>query len=211
MSALNRRSILAGAAAVPIAALAGDAISAPASTDSRLLELERQAAAAENAAKEAGSIFCEAEKAMFAWKRRNPEPAMPKIKDAPQDAVDDWLRAFLAADDPEDFRAKNPSPNAPGIELLSRHNKNFSSWSERRRVALLNCRYEERKAFYEGLINHADAIRDEAASISAASIDGLRCKARMLSEADLIAVGESGLLAGSIIDELRGATDLTQV
>jgi hypothetical protein len=38
---------------------------------------------------------------------------MPKIKGAPQDAADDWLRVFLAADDPEGFRAKNPSPMRP--------------------------------------------------------------------------------------------------
>ena len=74
MSDLNRRSILAGAAAAPIATLAGDAIAARTSTDSRLLELERKAAAAETAAKEAGSVFGEAEKAMFAWRRRKPKP-----------------------------------------------------------------------------------------------------------------------------------------
>jgi hypothetical protein len=33
----------------------------------------------------------------------------------------------------------------------------------------------------------------------------------MLSEADLIAIGDSGLLAGSIVDELRAATGLSQV
>ena len=170
MSTLNRRSILAGAAAAPIAALAGDALAARTSTDSRLLELERQAAAAETAAKEAGSIFCEADKAMFAWKRRNPKP----------------------------------TAHAAAIDAIAQ-------WDRREAIARTNCRYDEREAFYEGLIDQADAFRDEAASISATTIDGLQCKARMLSEADLIAIGDSGLLAGSIIDELRAATGLAQV
>ena len=190
MSALNRRSILAGAAAAPIAALAGDAIAAPTSTDSRLLELERQAAAAENAAKEAGSIFCEAEKAMFAWRRRNPKPTAYAIAPAGAKGTSDW-REF--------DRWRQAAIDA------------VAQWERREAIARTNCHYDELEAFYEGLIDQADAFRDEAASISATTIDGLQCKARMLSEADLITIGDSGLLAGSIIDELRAATCPAQV
>jgi hypothetical protein len=46
-----------------------------------------------------------------------------------------------------------------------------------------------------------DALREEAAGIVPNTIDHLRCKARMLSEADLGCV--SGALAESIIDKLR--------
>jgi hypothetical protein len=205
MSALNRRSILAGAAAAPIAALAGNAIAAPTSTDSRLLELECQAAAAETAAKEAGSIFCRAEKAMFAWERRNPKPKVRNFNigkvcwDGPGILVsgsEAYARYWKLVDE----------ANADSTAALNEHSEAVKRWEERRSTARANCRYDELEVFYEGLIDRADAFRDEAASISATTIDGLQCKARMLSEADLIAVGGSGLLAGSIIDELRAMT-----
>jgi hypothetical protein len=186
MSAINRRSVLAGAAAAPIAALAGDAIAAT-STDTRLLELECQAAAAETAAKEAGSVFGKAEKAMFVWRRRNPKPTAYAIGPAGAKGTSDWR---------ELDRWRKAAKDAT------------AQWDRREAIARTNCHYDELEAFYEGLIDQADAFRDEAASISATTIDGLRCKARMLSEADLIAIGESGLLADSIIDELRGATNL---
>jgi len=102
------------------------------------------------------------------------------------------------------WRRRNPkptvfSPYAARIDAIAQ-------WDRREAIARTNRHYDELEAFYEGLIDQADAFRYEAASISATTIDGLQCKARMLSEADLIAVGASGLLAGSIIDELRAAT-----
>ncbi|MGC1358372.1 MAG: hypothetical protein WA851_21735 [Xanthobacteraceae bacterium] len=90
-----------------------------------------------------------------------------------------------------------PSDTKASVE----YERELSHWNERRCAASVNCRYEERKHEFERLIDQADALREEAAGIVPHTIDGLRCKARMLSEADLGYV--SGALAESIIDELR--------
>ena len=52
----------------------------------------------------------------------------------------------------------------------------------------------------ERRIDEADALRAEAASIPAVTIEGLRCKARMLSDAELGCLPDG--LADSIIADL---------
>ena len=85
-------------------------------------------------------------------------------------------------------------------KVSAEYERELSRWNERRSAASANCRYEEHKHEFERLIDEADALREEAAGIAPNTIDGLRCKARMLSEAD---IAYSGSLVESIIDELR--------
>ena len=72
---LSRRTLVTAAAAMaPAIALPGAATAQPSSGDARLFQLERDVAAAEAKAIEAGHIASEAEDVMFAWRQRNPEP-----------------------------------------------------------------------------------------------------------------------------------------
>ncbi len=181
------------------------------STETRLLELERQATAAEAAAIEAGRQHTEAEKAMFAWERRNPKPTRREVS-----TLKETLQ-FLQNSIDEEGQIPTPAAAAKRSHARSlikekladatrEHSEALEPWEARRSIARANCQYEEREALYQRLIDEADAIRDKAAAIPATTIKGLQCKARMLSEAELLAVGDSGLLSSSIIDGLRAST-----
>jgi hypothetical protein len=203
---LNRRAILAGAAAVPALAVPASAGSPPLA-DSRLLELERQVAIAEAAAIEAGNLHTEAEEAMIAWERSNPEPVMRSTEPPELDAElmralapygGDWLvravRAILHGFD------KNGAAEA----ALAEHSAAIKLWEERRRIARTNCHYDDLEADYHRLLERADAIRAEAAEIVARTIEDLRCKVRMMSQCDLL--GLDNPLVESIVDDLGAAS-----
>jgi hypothetical protein len=208
MRELSRRSLVASAATLPalvVPASATAIVSTSRHPDSRLLELERRIVALDAASTEAGVPWDEAEHAMFAWERSNPEPnekkaERPKLRPDP-----DLERALAKYGDRITRTVRDILPilmePTADTRVSAEYERELSSWNERRCAASVNCRYEERKDEFERLIAEADALREEAAGIVPNTIDGLRCKARMLSEADLGCV--SGALAESIIDELR--------
>jgi hypothetical protein len=179
---LNRRAILAGVAAVPALAVPAAAGSPPLA-DSRLLELERRVNAAEAAAVEAGHIFTQAEEAMLAWRQHDPRPTAYAIApDGATASISDWR---------ELEKWKEAAQDALG------------RWARREEVARANCRYDELEAEYQRLLERADDLRAEAAQIVASSIEDLRCKVRMMSEADCLSF--DGPLIESIVDDLRAS------
>jgi hypothetical protein len=174
--------------------------------DSRLLELERQIAALDAATAKAGIPWDEAEDAMFAWKRRNPEPKEKKTERPNLGPDPDLERALAKYGDRANKTVRDllpvlMEPSADSILAAAEYEMELSRWNERLSAASVTCHYEERKGEFERLIEEADALREEAAGIVPHTLDGLRCKARMLSEADLGCVG--GALAESVIDQLR--------
>jgi hypothetical protein len=143
---------------------------------------------------------------MFAWKRRNPEPKEKKTERPNLGTDPDLERALAKYGDRANKTVRDllpvlMEPSADSILAAAEYEMELSRWNERLSAASVNCRCEERKGEFERLIEEADALRDEAAAIKPHTIDGLRCKARMLSEADLGCVG--GALAESVIDQLR--------
>jgi hypothetical protein len=142
---------------------------------------------------------------MFAWERCNPEPKVKKTEPQKLGPDPDLERALAKYGDQisRTIRDILPILMEPSADTKAgaEYVRELSSWNERRCAASVSCRYEERKDEFDRLIAQADALREEAAGIVPSTIDGLRCKARMLSEADLACV--NGALAESIIDELR--------
>jgi hypothetical protein len=200
---LNRRAVLAGAATVPALAVPAAAGSPPLA-DSRLLELERQVNLAEAAAVEVGHLHTEAEEAMFVWEQNNPEPVLRSTEPPELDLA--LMRALAPYGDDRLVRAVRAilhglDENGAAEAVFAEHSAAIEFWERRQEVARVNCRYDELEARYEGLLEQADALRAEAAEIVACSIEDLRCKARMMCEADLLSLGSP--LAESIVDDLR--------
>ena len=208
MRKLSRRSLVASAVTLPALVIPAATAVASASghPDSRLLELERRIVALDAATTEAGVPWDEAEHAMIAWKQSNPEPKKKKTEPL-RLGLDPELESALAKYGDRISRTVRDilpilmEPSADTKLASAEYERELSRWNERRCAASVNCRYDERKHEFERLIGQADALREEAAGIVPNTIEGLRCKARMLSEADLGCV--SGALAESIIGELR--------
>jgi hypothetical protein len=209
MRKLSRRSLVASAATLPAlvvpAASATAIASASGHPDSRLLELERRILALDAASTEAGVPWDEAEHAMFEWERCNPEPKETETEPPKLGPDPDLERALDKYGDQISRKVRDilsilMEPSAD-TKVSAEYERELSRWNERRCAASVDCRYDERKHEFERLIDQADALREEAAGIVPNTIDGLRCKARMLSDADLGCV--NGALAESIIDELR--------
>jgi hypothetical protein len=208
MRKLSRRSLVASAAtlsALVVPASATAIASATGHPDSRLLELERRIVAVDAASIEAGVQWDESEHAMFAWERCNPDPKEKKTERPKLEPDPDLERALDKYGDQISRTVRDILPilmePSADTKVSAEYERELSSWNERRCAASVNCRYEERKDEFDRLIDQADALREEASGIVPNTIDGLRCKARMLSDADLGCV--SGALAESIIDELR--------
>jgi hypothetical protein len=207
MRKLSRRSLVASAAMLPAMVVPASATAiAFGHPDSRLLELEHQIAALDAASIEAGVLWDEAEHAMFEWKNRHPEPEEKKAERPNLEPDPDLERALAKYGDRVSKNVRNllpvlMEPSADSKLATVAYERELSSWNERRCTASVNCRYEERKGEFERLIEEADALREEAAAIVPLTIDGLRCKARMLSEADIIC--SDGALVESILNELR--------
>ncbi len=81
MSALNRRSILAGAAAVPVATAAIPAIAGAAFTpDAAIFELVSNLSAAWKRLEQVCDMREVAEDAMSQWNKQNPKPQAERVK-----------------------------------------------------------------------------------------------------------------------------------
>ena len=104
MTALNRRSILAGAAAVPVAAAAIPAIAGTAFTpDAAIFDLETRLSAAWKHLEEVCDMRKVAEDAMSEWEKQNPKPQAERVnyKITPATTVEemtDWAKRDCEAD-----------------------------------------------------------------------------------------------------------------
>jgi len=165
----------------------------------RLLELERQIAEAEAAAIRAGAIFSKSEEVMFAWKRHNPKPQHREV--TIREVRWDGSEVVYGTESYRSYMKAVDEANADLAAAVAEHCEVLKFWNERHCIARTNCRYAEREAEFNRLINESDALRMEAAAIPASTVEDLRCKARMLSEADLNCVPDG--LAESIITDLQ--------
>lgn len=192
-------SVPAVAAGVALAtpAIAGPALASPNAAERKLFEIEAEVRELAEQAKLAGRAHTEAEVAMITWDRRNPKPTLPEIEQASEQAVDDWIRASLAADDPKKFYEENPSPNAHVVAADDAHDKALEQHRDRRRAALDACRYEEREEAFERLVDEMNAKFEDAAVIQATTIEGLRCKARLIE-----ASGDNVSLQKGLVEDL---------
>jgi hypothetical protein len=197
----SRRALLTGAVAVPVASIACTAPTSMSAAERRLFEIEAEVKRVNRQVVAAGKLIDEAQYAMLAWERRNPKPRKPEIKEASQRETDDYIRAFQVADDPQQFCREHPSPNAQARAALEQYYEEMERWGARKRVAERQCGYDARQAAFDEAVRREDEVRYQAAGIRAATLEGLRVKARLAQEFDP-GRDDHAALAQSIINDL---------
>jgi hypothetical protein len=170
----SRRAIMAGVAAMPIAAIVAKSARASAhSADRKLFAIETEVRDLKAKVHAACDLHTESEEAMAAWASRNPRPKMRETYQAKEREVDDFIRALLA-------KVKMPDPNADLKAAMAEHEQALTKWSNRRRAAEANCRLDEREAAFNELLDQMSALCEQAEKIPATTIEGLKCKARLV-------------------------------
>jgi hypothetical protein len=151
----------------------------------------------------AGKLIDEAQYAMLAWERRNPKPRKPEIKEASERETDDWMRAFQEADDPQQFCREHSSLNAQARAALEQYYEEVERWGARKRVAERQSGYDARQATFDEVVRREDEVRYQAAGIGAATLEGLRVKARLAQPQEFDPGRyDHAALAQSIINDL---------
>ena len=171
----SRRAILAGASAVPIAAVIAKSASASVhSADRKLFAIETKVRDLKAKMLAAGDLHTKSEEAMAAWASRNPRPKMRELTYQPKEReVDDFIRALQA-------KVQMPDPNADLKAAMAEHEQALTEWSNRRSSAEANCRLDEREITFNGLLDQMSALCEQAEKIPATTIEGLKCKARLV-------------------------------
>jgi hypothetical protein len=166
MSALNRRSILVGAAAVPVATGAIPAIARAAFTpDVEIFDLETRLSAAWKHLEEVCDMREVAEDAMSQWEKQNPKPQteMVKYKITPATTVEemtDWAKQDCEAD------------------ADSRYKQAVAEWDQLHSEAEISSGYTAVNAA-EGAVNdEINELLDDLCNTPAQTRDGLIAKAR---------------------------------
>jgi hypothetical protein len=126
-----------------------------AAADQNLFKIVARALDLNSQALAAGKAHEKAEQAMAAWKKRNPQPRM--------------RRAYLWPEGNPDLQAAK-----------RQHARALAQWKRREQKALKGCRCEQLEAAWEKLLDRLCDETRRAEDIRAASIDGLRCKARLV-------------------------------
>jgi hypothetical protein len=166
MSALNRRSILVGAAAVPVATGAIPAIARAAFTpDAEIFDLETRLSAAWKHLEEVCDMREVAEDAMSQWEKQNPKPQAERVKYkiTPATTVEemtDWAKRDCEA------------------EANSRYKQAAAEWDRLHSEAEISSGYIAVNAA-EGAVNdEINELLDELCDTPAQTRDGLIAKAR---------------------------------
>ena len=193
----TRRTVLAGAASVPIAARAGTmtGASTSSSSDQRLLDIEAKVRELLPHMEAAGRLHTESEERMFEWCRLNPAPKMRETED------DAGSRAVFRqlSEGKKGKQIKWPVLSADQKAAKRAHEAAYAEWMIRHDAAVKECRLEERRAAFEDkALCQIDDLSGEAAEIRAATLEGIHCKARLI-ELDAC---DPDLLAMSIVDDL---------
>jgi hypothetical protein len=199
---LSRRAILAGASAMPIIALAGaPGAASGTAADRRLFEIESKAARIGAQVKIAGRIHDEAEEAILAWGRRNPEPRRLSLDDAELRDVIEKHGTMLVAGMLRGCGRRFSS--APDLEdIVIRREAAINQWRRRRDRAVANCGEDRKEAAFGKLIDRVDTLLDEVAGIRATTIAGLQCKARLVEAHDKMNDPDNTLVSSILKDLL---------
>jgi hypothetical protein len=202
MNMLVKSSVVAAACQAFVSASAASATACD-PTEVQLLDLERKASLADSASIEAGRSFSKSEKAMFAWRRRNPKP---ELRECTVGEVNyEGPPIVYGTETYRQYTTLVDEANADMKAALAEHCEAARRWNERQGVARANCHFDERNNEFERLIVEADALREEAASIRANTIGGLRIKARMAHGPDGLDLcrEDHAALAESILADLE--------
>ena len=206
----SRRAILAGTAAIPMAAIAPPAFASSDRGERRLLKIEAEIDALDESGKIAGHAFTEGETAMAAWHRRNPKPAMcdnsfpknidaaAKVKSALEGSglPENFIKTAAILASTYDF-ADGVDRNADLKAAIAEHSAALKRWSAREKIAIKNCRFEEREATWNRICDATAALTEEAVEIRTATLRGVQCKARIGNKA-----GTGDDIAWSVVEDL---------
>ena len=110
----------------------------------------------------AGKAHDKAERAMAEWHERNPRPLR-------------WQASRDLHGNGSLYIAKGESEKAH-----AQYKKALAQWERREQKAIKACRFKEREAAWEESIDRISALCRRAENIGAQSIEGLRCKARLV-------------------------------
>jgi len=202
----TRRTILAGAAAVPITIVAG---ASPAQSmgagDRELFDIEAEIRELDARVKTIAPRHTKAEEAVIRWDRRNPQP---KMREVSEDHVLDDMQAAIALHLRTPSRSilkhmidlENQRPESADLKAAkAEHFAALAQWSIRRQAALYKCGFDEIDAEWNRLLDQGASLAERAAQIQATTIDGIRCKAR-LAAFDCV---DKDAIAASIVGDLN--------
>jgi hypothetical protein len=175
-------------------------LSASASDELRLFEIEAELKELNAQANAAGHVFSKAEEMMFEWARRNPKPTMRESRMEIEKNLD-RVSGF------KEFRCRLDIADE---EAATReHNLAVGQWRTREQAAKRDCGHDVKKAAFDKLVDEMEALYEEAAEIPARTMDGLRCKARLVRASDgSLDLSDGSLdLYRSVVDDLLGGRE----
>jgi hypothetical protein len=195
-SDITRRSILTGAATVAAAAtLAAPALAGH--PDAEIFALADQIRAAAKRSAVALKPFTAAEEFMIAWKASNPRPAEPVVRDCVvDDHPDGGFRVLFA------MGADQQAASREYSDAMAKWMIDLKEWSERASVARLECRLAELETAWNDSLSEIDELCNDVMAITAATVEGLKCKASLCEHNDEIAhsiVADLLELAGEVV------------
>ena len=174
--------MLAGAASVPIATMAGTmtAASSTSSADQRLLDIEAKVRELLPHMEAAGRLHTKSEERMFEWCRLNPAPKMREVED---DAGDRAIFKQLS-EGKKGKQIKWPEESADQKAARREHEAAYAEWTIRHDAAVKECRLEDRRAAFEdGFVKQLndlceDAMRNSRGDIGGRPLQGATDRAR---------------------------------
>jgi hypothetical protein len=200
MSNLSRRSVVTGAAAMPVAALP-IAATAMASDAQRLFEIEAEACELNEAIKVAGRALDDPGEFMQQWQRENPRPGVGEYECADAEYTE-WLqRSHVEPVEEENaelliHQATKKVGQGAMIQMLElvkegaeeREILSFmlaaKQWNKRHEMALASCGLKYKEKEFEDLVDQSNTLFAQAAEIQATTLAGLKCKARLAAMSD---------------------------
>ncbi len=181
----TRRTILTGAAAIPVAAIAGSLpASAEASTFDRFAAELTAAADRHDKVLDALAI---AEKAMANWAKHNPRPGLRECTIGTNAEYEAWRADPTLVDPNGDLKAAMAEQEAA-----------VRAWNKTKAAAQARCGYDAAHAAEGAVCGEISNLIDKLASTPASTSRGLRTKAALAEK-----FGDADL-AWSVVDDLNG-------
>lgn len=181
----TRRTVIAGAATVPLAIALNVASPDTASADQTIATLAAQLEAALDRLDQACAMLGGAEQAMFEWSARNPQPIPPKASD---EAINGWAEQI------EYILRDNPHPLSKAA--IDEHGRALSRWEQRKRAAEAQYSYDEAKSAEQAANDEVDRLSQTLADTPARSLRALSAKAQL---ADMMADDD---LARAVVQDI---------
>ncbi len=152
--------------------------------EARLFQIEVELPKVKAQIEKSGRIHDEAERQVFAWKEHNPRPALRvewlPIENQLQKLLDRRGGSLTVAGVAKAISRTAPVPK----HQVEAHAKAMARWEKQLQAAKRRFSYGRKEVALCAAVDRAWALREEAASIRATTIDGLKCKARMVNSAE---------------------------